>query len=353
MKQAFTILCITLFVLALTCVDGCSKTGTGESQAAAATHPLTFSVPSGFPAPAYIFGTNNPLTSEGFELGRKLFYDGILSKDGNFPCSSCHQQFASFATFDHDLSHGFSNRFTTRNAPGLYNLVWMKEMQWDGGVNNLEVQPLAPLTAPNEMGEDLGTVVSKLQKNAAYNRMFTAAFGKGEINSQKMLKALAQFTGSLVSANSKYDRVKKGEAAFNVAEQTGYALFQQKKCAVCHKEPLFSDFSYRNTGLPLNPSLKDLGRMLITGKKEDSLKFKVPSLRNVYLSFPYGHDGRFFSIEDVLNHYSSGVQPSPVTDPLVAGKIPLTKEEKYYLKSFLATLTDSSFLSNQRFSQPQ
>ncbi|MBE7173434.1 MAG: cytochrome-c peroxidase [Williamsia sp.] len=335
----------------IVCLIACSKSGT-EKQAAG-THALAFTIPAGFPAPVYRFEQTNPLTREGFELGRKLFYDGRLSKDGNFPCSSCHQQFAAFATYDHDLSHGFNNQFTVRNAPALSNLAWMPALQWDGGINNIEVQPLAPLTAPNEMAEDINTVIGKLKKDAGYNQLFTAAFGKGEINSQKMLKALTQFVGSMVSADAKYDKVKRGEAKFTAAEQTGYALFQQKKCAICHKEPLFTDFSYRNTGLPLNPSLKDYGRMHITNKREDSLKFKVPSLRNVYLTFPYGHDGRFYSIEDVLNHYSNGVQASAMVDSLVRNRIPLTAEEKYYLKSFLSTLTDTAFVANKSFSQPQ
>ena len=350
MRKACTILFMGLLLLVMLCTDSCSKAGTEHTANASA---LAFTVPAGFPSPVYKFEQNNPLTKEGFELGRKLFYDGILSKDGNFPCSSCHQQFASFSTFDHDLSHGFNNQFTTRNAPALYNLVWMKELQWDGGINNLEVQPLAPLTASNEMAEDINNVIGKLKKDATYTRMFTAAFGQGDINSQKMLKAITQFIGSMVSADSRYDKVKRGEATFNAAEQTGYTLFQEKKCAVCHREPLFTDFSYRNTGLPLSRSLKDYGRMHITGKKEDSLKFKVPSLRNVYLSFPYGHDGRFYSIDDVLNHYSTGVQASSTVDSLVRNKIPLSKEEKYYIKTFLSTLTDSSFINNKRFSQPQ
>ncbi len=328
----------------------CSKSG---GSIDAKTNFLPFTVPANFPATVYKFESNNPLTREGFALGRKLFYDGILSRDGNFPCSSCHQQFAAFSTFDHDLSHGFNNQFTTRNAPALQNLVWLKEMQWDGGINNIEVQPLAPLTASNEMAEDIGNVVSKLKKDAAYPGMFTAAFGPGEINSQKMLKALTQFIGSMVSADSRYDRVKRGQASFSAAEQTGYTLFQQKKCAVCHQEPLFTDLSYRNTGLPLNASLRDVGRMHITGKREDSLKFKVPSLRNVFLSFPYGHDGRFFSIDDVLNHYSDGVQPGPTVDSLVRNRIALSKEDKYYLKLFLGTLTDTAFVNNKRFSQPE
>lgn len=347
MKQTVVILFVAFAVFFGMGLNGCSK----NHDVAARATPLNFSIPAGFPEPVYKF-EGNPLTKEGFELGRKLFYDGILSKDGNFPCSSCHQQFAAFSTFEHDLSHGFNNQFTTRNAPGLFNLVWKKELHWDGGINHIEVQPLAPITAPNEMAENINAVVAKLQQSSVYRKMFSQAFGTEEINSQLMLKAITQFMGSMVSANSRYDKMKRGELSFNQAEKTGYGIFQAR-CASCHQEPLFTDMSYRNNGMPLNPSLNDYGRMRITSKKEDFLKFKVPSLRNVFLSFPYGHDGRFFSLDNVLNHYATGIQNSSTLDPLLKNKIPLGNEERYYIKIFLATLTDSTFINDQRFSQPQ
>lgn len=339
-------ICLLLFLGTLL-VNACKKTGNGSSG----PHPLTFTVPTGFPAPQYTF-TGNPLTEEGFELGRKLFYDGRLSKDGNFPCASCHQQFAAFATFDHPLSHGFNNQFTLRNAPGLFNMVWIKQMHWDGGIANLEVQPLAPLTAPNEMAEDVKNVISKLQQDEVYKKMFASAFGDETITSQRMLFAITQFVGLLVSANSKYDKVKQGKAVFSQTEQNGYTLFQSK-CVSCHPEPLFTDNSFRNVGLPVDPFLNDHGRMRITNKSEDSLKFKVPSLRNVALTFPYEHDGRFSAITSVLDHYSSTVQDGPTLDPLLKNKIPLSNAEKFYLVEFLKTLTDSAFIADSRFSQPQ
>jgi len=336
-----------LLFLGCLLVNACKKSGSGNSG----PHPLTFSTPAGFPAPQYTF-TGNPLTQEGFELGRKLFYDGRLSKDGNFPCASCHQQFAAFATYDHPLSHGFNNQFTFRNAPGLFNLAWNKEMHWDGGITNIEVQPLAPLTAPNEMAENVNNVISKLQQDDTYKKMFRAAFGSDTINSQRMLLAITQFVNSLVSANSKYDKVKQGMAGFTQTEQNGYALFQSK-CTGCHPEPLFTDHSFRNTGIPVDPYINDFGRMRITNKKEDSLKFKVPSLRNLALTFPYGHDGRFSSITSVLDHYSTGVQNSATLDPLLKNKIPLTNAEKFYVLEFLKTLTDSTFINDSRFAQPE
>ncbi len=345
MKKACVILLITLSIISAALINSCSK----RSDVSAVT-PISFPTPAGFPQPIYRF-ENNALTTQGFELGKKLFYDGLLSKDGNFPCASCHQQFAAFATFDHDLSHGFDNQFTTRNAPALQNLVWMKEFQWDGGVNHIEVQPLAPITAPNEMAEDIANVVNKLKKQPSYPPLFAAAFGDTLINTQRILRALAQFTGSLVSSNSRYDEMTRGEAVFSAAEKQGYELFKSN-CSSCHREPLFTDQSYRNNGMTLNPILKDYGRMMITGKKEDSLKFKVPSLRNVFLTFPYTHDGRFYSIDNVLNHYSSGITQSATLDPVLKNGIPLTPEEKYYIKIFLSTLTDSTFINDSRFAQP-
>jgi cytochrome c peroxidase len=313
--------------------------------------PFPFHSPKYFPVPVYRF-QNNPRTKEGFELGRKLFYDGKLSRDGNFPCSSCHQQFAAFATYEHRLSHGFNNQFSFRNAPGLFNLAWEKEMQWDGGINHIEVQPLAPMLDPHEMAEDLNQVIGKLKKEKNYPALFNRAFGSPGINSQRILRALAQFTASLVSADAKYDKIKRGEAQFNQYEQKGYEIFQQK-CARCHQEPLFTDFSYRNTGMDLDSTLNDFGRMRITGRKEDSLKFRVPSLRNVFLTFPYGHDGRFSTISEVLEHYNSGIIQSATLDSSLRKGITISDNDRFYLISFLGTLTDSSFTKNPLYSDPK
>ena len=348
MRTRITISLIFLFFTGVWIMEACKKNDT--KSIAATTTPLSIIVPPGFPALGGAF-LNNPITQEGFDLGKKLFYDGRLSKDGNFSCASCHQQFAGFATFDHNLSHGFNNQFTTRNAPGLANLAWYSEFHWDGGIKNLEVQPLAPLTAPNEMAETVDNVLQKLKADDDYRKKFKAAFGSEEINSQQMLKALSQFMGMLVSASSKYDKVKNGTAIFTDAEQRGYLVFQQK-CAACHKEPLFTDQSFRNTGLPMDADLKDAGRMRITQKAEDSLKFKVPTLRNIYVTQPYGHDGRFYSIGAVIDHYRFNVINGPTTDPLVKNKITVSDFDKLDLLVFLRTLTDTSFLNNKKFAQP-
>jgi cytochrome c peroxidase len=201
------------------------------------------------------------------------------------------------------------------------------------------------------MAEDISTVVGKLQQDEEYRRLFSSAFGSDEVTSQRMLLALTQFMAMMVSANSKYDKVKRGEATFNGNEQAGYEIFKVK-CVSCHTEPLFTDLTYRNTGLPLNTFLRDKGRMGITNNSADSLKFKVPSLRNVFLTFPYGHDGRFSSIGQMLDHYNAGVQQGPTLDPSLRNGIPINFNERYYLVQFLGTLTDSAFINDKRFSQP-
>lgn len=314
------------------------------------THPLQFVVPEGWPQPLYDFKSNPP-TEEGFQLGRKLFYDGRLSKDGNFPCASCHQQFAAFATYDHSLSHGYNNRFTKRNAPPLFNLAWQKEFMWDGGINHLDLQPLAPLTDTNEMGETIDNVIKKLKADTSYKRMFKAAFGDETINTQRMTKALSQFLVMMVSSNSKYDRVMRGEDSFNLPQRLGYAMFKQK-CEGCHTEPMFTDYSYRNVGLPIDSFLFDYGRMKITHNAGDSLKFKVPSLRNAQQTFPYAHDGRFYSLIDVFNFYRKDIVQSSTTDSLLKHGMPLSNYEIGQLTAFIYTLTDSTFLNDKRFAAP-
>jgi cytochrome c peroxidase len=321
---------------------------TNEAHKFYGPDPIEFKIPKGWPKPPQNIFTKNKLTEQGFQLGRKLFNDGNLSKDGNISCSSCHQQFAAFATFDHDLSHGVNNTFSTRNAPALFNLAWMKDLHWDGAINHIEVQPLSPMTAANEMGETLDSIIYKLNRDTAYRRLFRAAFGDNKITSQRILKALAQFTGSLVSANSKYDKVQRGEAVFTAYEQKGYIVFKAK-CASCHKEPLFTDYTFRNNGLSLN-RFKDIGRQKITQNPDDSLKFKVPSLRNVQVTYPYMHDGSIYSLPQVIDHYTSKIDTSQRTlDPLLKNRLSISKTEKSELVYFLYTLTDSSFLKDPRF----
>lgn len=343
-------MCLSIVFTALF-IGACKKNDVPVDEGPYNPTYINFKIPAGWPTPPSDIFANNRLTEEGFQLGKKLFYDGRLSKDGNFPCASCHQQFAAFSTYDHDFSHGFNNSFTTRNAPGLFNLAWMTRLHWDGGINHIEVQPLAPITAINEMAETIDNVLNKLKVDTAYPKLFRAAFGSSEINSQRMLKALAQFMGTIVSSNSKYDKVKRGEAVFTTNELNGYNLFKAN-CEACHKEPLFTDNSFRNNGLAVNPFLNDFGRLQITNDKNDSLKFKVPSLRNVMLTFPYMHDGRIFSVGTVIDHYRTGIITSqPTLDPLLVNRIAISNFQKNDLIYFLNTLTDTTMTRDRRFSQ--
>lgn len=308
-------------------------------------------IPVGFPQPAYTF-QDNPLSKEGFELGRKLFYDGRLSIDNTISCSSCHQQAGGFGTFEHDLSHGVNNSHTERNAPVLFNLTWSTRFHWDGEFSSLKDEAAQPITGHIEMGETFEGIISKIKNDAGYRLQFQKVFSNSIIKPEYILKALAQFTGSLISANSKYDRYKKGEAIFTSQEENGYQLYKAN-CASCHPEPLFTDYSFRNIGLPVNSFLNDYGRMRITGKKEDSLKFKVPTLRNVYISSNYMHDGRFNTLAQCINHYRTGVQQSNSLDPLLINGITLTIVQASDLSVFLRTLTDTSFLKDTRYAKPQ
>jgi len=303
-----------------------------------------------FPPPVYTFADNH-LNVEGFELGRKLFYDGRLSRDGNFPCGHCHEQRGAFGTFEHDRSHGYNNSHTLRNAPPLFNLAWEKEFHWDGEYKTILSESRHPLNTFDEMGADVVGAVARLEKDAEMKKMFKAAFGSSWITEDRIIKALGQFTGNIISYNSKYDKVKRGEQSFTAQEQSGYQLFQAK-CSSCHAEPLFTDYSYRNIGLPIDPVLNDLGRIRVTGKTEDNLKFRVPTLRNVVLTSNYMHDGRFATIAQVINHYRTGVQNSATVDPLVQGGISMANTEAIDISVFLRTLSDSSILTNTIYKKP-
>jgi len=306
-----------------------------------------FQVPAGWPAPRYDFA-GNPVTPAGFALGRRLFYDPILSRDGSVACGSCHQQFAAFAHLAHRVSHGIGGINGKRNTPGLFNLAWQPELMWDGSVHQLELQPVAPMSNPVEMGGSVALSVDKLRRDARYPKLFAQAFGSPGVDSQRLLRALAQFTGSLVSADSRYDRYVQGREAFTAQESSGLALFREH-CAACHREPLFSDFSYRNNGLDAAP--RDAGRAVISGRAEDQGRFRVPSLRNIALTAPYMHDGRYDSLQQVLDHYAGGIQPSPTLDPLLANGVPLDAGQREALLAFLNTLTDDSFTHDRRFSE--
>jgi len=311
---------------------------------------VKLNLPKEFPAPLYNF-KENPITLAGFELGRKLFYDEILSRDSSVSCHTCHQRIAAFAHIDHALSHGIDAKIGTRNVPALQNLIWRDAFMWDGGINHLEVQAINPITSKIEMDETLANVIRKLQVNEEYKFLFKKAFQDTVINSQRMLKAIAQFTSLMISSNSRYDKYMRGEDTFSIQEKNGLTLFRQK-CASCHREPLFTDNSYRDNGILLDTSLKDLGRGKITQLAIDNYKFKVPSLRNAEMTYPYMHDGRYRKLYDVVKHYANHNSHSASVDSAVIKIGTISDNEKVDLVAFLLTLTDKKFLYDKRFSNP-
>lgn len=276
-----------------------------------------------------------------------------MSADNTISCGSCHIPTSAFTQHGHSVSHGINDLLGTRNSPPIMNLAWSNAFMWDGGIVDLDLQPIAPLTSHVEMGETMTNVLTKLKNNANYTSQFKAAFGSEEITNIKMLKALSQYMLMCVSAESKYDSVLRKQQVFTKEENEGYIIFQNK-CNSCHQAPLFTDNRFRNNGL--QPSqLNDPGRMLITLLNTDKYQFKVPSLRNLAYTAPYMHDGRFLNLDAVLAHYSQGVVSTENLDPLLVNGnklgIELTENEKSKLLLFLNTLNDKKFITNQMLAE--
>ena len=336
---------ITLIMLLV--IVGCTPKDSAEPEA-------LFETPANFPEPLYDL-SKNPITKEGVELGKALFNDPILSRNLTISCAECHSQPSGFTHHGHDVSHGIDNRKGTRNSLPIQNMAWESEFFWDGGVGDLDFVSIAPIENPVEMDENTGNVLEKLRKTQKYPPMFKKAFGKEEITSATFLKALSQFMLTLVSGNSRYDRYVRHEGeTLTGDERAGLTIFRQK-CASCHTGELFTDRSYRNNGLTIQGAM-DEGRHRITANETDRYKFRVPSLRNVAVTGPYMHDGRFYTLETVLDHYAEGVQATPNLDPLLNTNkqrgIALTATEKRQIVAFLKTLTDTSFLTDPRFATP-
>lgn len=317
--------------------------------------PLDVVKPSNFPDFAYNFEANPP-TEAGFELGKKIFYDGRLSSDGTISCGFCHIQQHAFTHHGHSLSHGINNAVGLRNTPAIQNMAFQASFMWDGVSDNLDLQPIIPITSEIEMHGNFTAIVTMMQSDAQYRKMFKRAFPNAEIDTEHLLKALGQFMAMMQSSNSRFDKFRRDENSENLSatEIAGYQTFQQK-CASCHATDLQTDNSFRNNGLAFNSQLNDFGREMVTGLASDRSKFRVPSLRNVKKTAPYMHDGRFYTLEAVLDHYASGMVDSQTLDPVLrqngAIGIPLSSAEKSNIIAFLNTLTDEDFLTNAKFSE--
>lgn len=319
--------------------------------------PYQLQIPSGLakmPIP-----DNNPLTEEGVSLGRKLFYDPILSKGNKQSCASCHNQEYGFTDNGLKLSVGVDKIKGDKNAMAIINLGWDKKFFWDGRSPSLEKQAFDPVTNPVEMNTTWPKVVAKLNAHTEYPDLFFAAFGQDSIDSNQVSMALAQFERILVSGNSKYDQAAAAKAVFTPEEQLGQQIFNSEKgdCMHCHATPFFSTFDFHNNGL--QKDMVDLGLGAVTKDPNDNGKFKVPTLRNIALTAPYMHDGRFETLEEVVDFYNDSVnQKSPNINPVMNktnrfnGSLGLTDVEKKALVAFLKTLTDEEFINNEAFSDP-
>lgn len=335
------------FILALLIIiSGCKKNETNNTEFKGLV------LPSHFPAVVQNMG-GNVITKDGFELGRKLFYDPILSRDNTISCGSCHIQGSGFTHHGHDVSHGIDDKLGRRNALPIQNLLWQSSYFWDGGVHNIDMISLNPIENPVEMDEDPVNVLNKLRSHPQYPALFKKAFGTEDITTTRFLQAMTQFQAMLISANSKYDKYKRGETTLSANEMDGLNLFNQK-CAQCHSGELFSDNSFRNNGIT-NDFTNDQGRYEISLISSDIGKYKVPSLRNVAKTAPYMHTGTLETLEEVLNHYTGSVKDAPSLDPLLKNGsqlgLSITSAEKQKIIAFLNTLTDEEFIRNPLFAE--
>lgn len=313
--------------------------------------PFRFTFSAAFPRP--VLPSDNPLTEEGVALGRRLFNDPLLSANHSQSCASCHDSRHAFSD-TRRFSVGAMGDVGTRHSMPLFNLAWRNSFFWDGRAASLREQVLQPIENPSEMHESLTNVVRKL-KSANYPADFAKAFGTPEISSDRVARALEQFLLTLVSHDSKFDRVIAGNDEFTAEEHRGFELFHTEydprreqfgaDCFHCHGGPLFQNVAFANNGL--DDRFSDPGRFLATALVGDNGKFTVPSLRNVEVTAPYMHDGRFRTLEQVIEHYSTGVKRSDTLDPNLAkhpaGGVPLSDDDKRALVAFLKTLTDAQF----------
>lgn len=326
--------------------------------------PYQLKIPSHFPqmpVPA-----DNPMTQEGVLLGKMLFYERKLSLDNSISCAACHAPQAAFSD-PNVVSRGVNGTLGTRNSMALVNLGWQTSFFWDGRAKTLEAQILEPVPNPVEMHQEWKDAVVKLKADPQYRNLFFRAFNVSDFDSTHVAKAIAQFLRTMISGTSKYDVMYKIEhnlplsaadqvisPTITVEEWAGYDLFKSLNgadCFHCHQGTLMQVQKFSNNGL--DAVFTDKGRGGITGNAADNGKFKVPTLRNIALTAPYMHDGRFATLDEVIEHYSTGIHQSPTIDPLIEfasqGGVQLDTEQRQLLKTFLMTLTDQQFVTNPDF----
>ncbi len=342
----------------------CSKSNSSDENSGYSATPATLQIPQLFQQllPPPTIPSNNPLTEEGIALGRKLFYDPILSGDGSQSCASCHLQANGF-TDPRQFSIGIDGSVGNRNAMPIFNIVWSVNQQffWDGRAHSVEDQALGPVENPIEMKNTWQQAVSSLQNHSQYPDLFNQAFGTPTITKDLVVKAIAQFERTLISGDAPFDRYLLGDTnAVSASVINGFNIFMDPErgdCFHCHgsdTNPLWTDNIFHNNGLDETFTDKGLGD--VTGDPLDFGKFKSPSLRNLAYTAPYMHDGRFATLDQVIDHYSEGLVYSETIDPLMkfvaAGGIHLTPQEKQDLKAFLLSLSEESFTTNPAFQNP-
>ncbi|MBX7245034.1 MAG: hypothetical protein K1X53_06025 [Candidatus Sumerlaeaceae bacterium] len=316
-----------------------------------------------FPPPS--FPQDNPLTEEGVALGKKLFFDKGLSSDGTVSCATCHRGNDAFADSLHAITPGVAGEVGRRNAMPLFNLAWRRGFFWDGRTTVIREQVFHPITDPKEMNQPVDGLMNRIAKDPGYKKAFAAAFGTKPITSATLGLALEQFLLVQISQDSKFDRARRGETTFTQQEERGLELFfteydpgrgiRGADCFHCHGNTLFTTERFANNGLDAGDG-KDLGRFEVTGREYEKWCFKIPSLRNVELTPPYMHDGRFRTLEEVIEHYDHGVKESRTLDPNLAkhqGAINLSPEDKQALIAFLKTLTDEAFVKRAKEQESQ
>lgn len=344
------LLLISIFIVS---IASCKK---DEEREPYTPTPLKITRPPGFPE--MVIPANNPTTVEGVALGRKLFYETLLSANNTMSCGSCHNQSLAFSDNGTRFSTGIDGVQGTRNAQAIINLGWNRSYFWDGRAATLEVQALEPIENPIEMHNTWANAISKLKSAKTYKDDFFKAFGTEEFTKEHAAKALAQFMRTMISYNSRLDKRLRSEINLTPSELSGLSIFISEKgdCFHCHNIDagrLLTDNQFHNNGL--DSIFTDLGLAEVTGNPSDIGKFLTPTLRNIALTAPYMHDGRFQTLEEVVEHYNTGGQPSATVDPLmkhVGTGLSLTNQEKMDLVAFLRTFTDETFITNPDFSNP-